>query len=193
MITLNSKRVNLALRFISALLGFVALAGSTSAHAQVVASAEQKRWSLSAGAVGSSFQPDYAGVGVAQTSPTQLYGVGVYVDWKLSRLIQTEGEIRYEKFNQYLNINETTYEFGPRIPIVTFKRITPHGKLLFGFGTGSFLVGKSALLTYGGGVDYRLSRKLTLRPFDVEYQRWNVKNVAMFPYGISAGVSYRIF
>jgi hypothetical protein len=46
--------------------------------------------------------------------------------------------------------------------------------------------------TFGGGVDYRLSRKFTLRAFDFEYQRWNV-TPTLYPYGGSVGMSYKVF
>lgn len=185
-------------RSIVALLCFVAGAGSICAHAQVVPSAETKGWSLSAGAEGSAFKPDYTNGGAAKTSPKRLYGIDVYADWKLRRWVQIEGEARFLEFNQSTGVSQTTYQIGPRIPIVTFKRLTPYGKLLFGFGTrGTPSNGIRAVLAYGGGIDYRLSRKFTIRAIDAEYQQWFVKDnglsVPIHPYGISAGMSYRIF
>jgi hypothetical protein len=138
------------------------------------------------------FQPDYAGEGIAQTSPNRLYGVGAYVDARFSRWVQIEAEGRWLRFNQYLGIDENSYLIGPRIPIKTFHRLTPYGKVLVGAGTGSFLTGQSFVISYGGGVDYRLSRKFTLRAFDFEYQQWNV-TPTLWPYGGSVGLSYKIF
>jgi hypothetical protein len=48
------------------------------------------------------------------------------------------------------------------------------------------------VITYGGGVDYRLNRKFTIRCADFEYQQWQV-NPTIWPYGLSAGLSYRVF
>jgi hypothetical protein len=57
------------------------------------------------------------------------------------------------------------------------------------------------VITYGGGVDYRLNRKFTIRCADFEFQQWPVtssgplgsSSFTIRPYGLSAGMSYRIF
>jgi len=163
-----------------------------SARGQVVPAATSSSFTLSAGGLGSMFQPDYAGEGIAQTSPNRLYGAGAYVDAHFSRWVQVEAEGRWLRYNTYKGINENTYLIGPRIPIATFHRVTPYGKFLFGLGNGSFLNGNTFVLSYGGGVDYRLSRRFTLRAFDFEYQSWRV-NPTLWPYGGSVGLSYKIF
>ncbi|MGD1107961.1 MAG: outer membrane beta-barrel protein [Terracidiphilus sp.] len=163
-----------------------------SARGQVVPAATSSSFTLSAGGLGSMFQPDYAGEGIAQTSPNRLYGAGAYVDAHFSRWVQVEAEGRWLRYNTYKGINENTYLIGPRIPIATFHRVTPYGKFLVGLGNGSFLNGNTFVLSYGGGVDYRLSRRFTLRAFDFEYQSWRV-NPTLWPYGGSVGLSYKIF
>jgi opacity protein-like surface antigen len=169
-----------------------------SARAQVVPAATGRIFSLNAGGLGSVFQPDYAGEGVAQTSPNRLYGVGAYVDAHFSRWVQIEAEGRWSRFNQYYPFgsppgnSEDTYLIGPRVPILTFHRLTPYGKFLAGLGGGDFLTGNTFVMAYGGGVDYRLSRRFTLRAFDFEYQQWRVKPT-LYPYGGSVGLSYKIF
>jgi hypothetical protein len=167
------------------------LSAALSLRGQVVPAASSSSLSLDAGALGSVSQPDYAGEGIAQTSPNRLYGVGTYADAHFSRWVNIEGEARWLTFNQYLGINEKTYLVGPRVPIGTFKRITPYGKFLVGLGSGSFLNGHSFVLSYGGGLDYRLSRRLSVRG-DFEYQEWRV-TPTLWPYGVSLGVSYRVF
>jgi hypothetical protein len=154
-------------------------------------------WSLSAGGEGSAFQPDFdPGTGYVETSPNRVYGIGAYADMKFNRWVQVEGETRFLRFNQYqvgtTGNGENIYQIGPRVPIHTFKRLTPYGKFLVGLGNGNFLTGNSFTMTYGGGVDYRLSRKFALRAFDFEYQRWRV-NPTLYPYGGSVGLSYKIF
>jgi hypothetical protein len=138
------------------------------------------------------FQPDYAGNGIANASPNRLFGIGAYVDLKANRWIEIEGEGNWLHFNQYRAINESTYMIGPKVPVITRKGLTPYGKFLFGFGSGSFLNGHAPVLAYGGGVDYRLSRHFTLRAVDFEYQQW-ILTPTLYPYGGSVGISYKIF
>ena len=138
------------------------------------------------------FQPDYAGNGIAQASPYRLYGMGVYVDFKVNRWVVVEGEGQWLRFNQYLGINEDTYMVGPKVPITNFKGLTHYGKVLVGVGGGSFLNGHTSVLAYGGGLDYRLNRRFTLRAFDFEYQQWFV-TPQLHPYGGSVGIGYKLF
>jgi hypothetical protein len=167
------------------------LSTALSLHGQVVPSAASGSFRLQAGGLGSVSQPDYAGEGIAQTSPNRLYGAGAFVDARLSRWVQIEGEGRWLKFNQYLGINESTYLIGPRVPICDFHNFMPYGKVLVGMGSGSFLSGNTFVVAYGGGVDYRLYRRLTARA-DFEYQQWRV-TPTLWPYGVSVGIAYKIF
>jgi hypothetical protein len=183
-----------------ALFSILLFGGTVSSFAQVVPAATKNTFSVSAGGLGSMFQPDYAGEGIAQTSPNRLYGVGAYANVHFSRWVQIEGEARWLRFNENYpcgpNLTcqngENTYLIGPRVPIVRFHGLEPYGKVLIGLGNGSFLTGNSFVVTYGGGVDYRLSRRFTLRAFDFEYQQWHV-TPTLYPYGGSIGLSYKIF
>jgi hypothetical protein len=182
------------------LFSVVLLAATVSSHAQVVPAATKDTFSVSAGGLGSLFQPDYAGEGIAQTSSNRLYGIGAYGDVRFSRWVQIEGEARWLFFNENYPCGptstcqngENTYLIGPRIPILYFHGLAPYGKLLVGVGNASFLSGNTFVLTYGGGVDYRLSSRFTLRAFDFEYQQWHV-TPTLYPYGGSVGLSYRVF
>lgn len=172
---------------------FIAFSFATfSAHAQVVPAATANNFRLSAGGFGSAFQPDYAGEGIAQTSPNRLYGAGAYVDARVNRWLVGEFEGRWLRYNTYLGITENSYLVGPRVPIATWHGLTPYGKFLVGMGNGSFLTGNTFVMSYGGGVDYRLSRRFTLRAFDFEYEQWRV-TPTLWPYGGSVGLSYKIF
>jgi len=165
------------------------------ASAQSVYSATAGRNSLSVGVLDSAFQPDYAGYGIAETSPNRLYGMGAFVDFKINRWIQLEGEGHWLNYNEYNNINENSYLVGPRLPIRRFGRATPYVKAMIGMSSGSFLNGRSSTYAFGGGIDYRLSKHITWRAADFEYQEWKVTNTSgdLYPYGISSGISYRIF
>ncbi len=180
-------------RSLTLALFFLLFAAATlTAHAQVAPAASRNGLSLAVGGEGSVFQPDYAGQGIAQTSPNRLYGIGAYADLRLSRWVQLEAEGRWLHFNEFLGIDENNYLIGPRVPIHDFHGWTPYGKVLFGWGSGSFLTGRAGLISYGGGVDYRWKRRITIRAVDFEYQDLHV-TPTIRPYGGSAGISYTIF
>jgi len=180
--------------------------GTVSARAQVVPSATKGQFTLTAGGFGSVTQPDYAGGGVAQTSPNRLYGIGAFVDVRFRRWVQFEAEGRWSRFNEFVDISEDNYLIGPRVPLHTFRfmRATPYGKVLVGFGRMNFenneAWGRFTAIAYGGGVDFRLTNRISARG-DFEYQDWpswiNSQTPpyhpqSLYPYGVSAGVSYRI-
>ncbi len=174
------------------------VAGVSFTNAQVIPSATGRGLSVSVGVFGSVFQPDYAGNGVAQTSPRRLYGDGAFVDVKLSRWVQIEAESRWLRFHTYEDIREDNYMIGPRVPIYRVGRFTPYGKVLIGSGRMNFEYndawGRFTDVAYGGGVDVKLTRKVNLRAFDFEYQQWpNWLTSSLYPYGASVGVSYKVF
>jgi opacity protein-like surface antigen len=174
-------------------------AGTVGVHAQVVPAATGGQISITAGGLASMFQPDYGGGGVPSISPNRLYGVGGYVDVRFSRWIQAEAEGRWLKFNEFDDIKQSNYLLGPRVPIHRFGRFTPYGKVLFGFTNMMFednvATGRYTTIAYGGGVDIKLTKRITLRAFDFEYQQWPTwyNNQTLNPYGGSVGASYRIF
>jgi len=178
-------------RSIVASLCILFLCAALSLHSQVLPSAARGAFSVDTGALASGFQPDYAGQGIAQTSPNRLYGVGAYADARFSRWVQIEGEGRWLRFNQYQGISEDTYLVGPRVPICDWRGLAPYGKVLVGMGGGSFINGHSFVLAYGGGLEYRLTHRLAVRA-EGEFQQWRV-TPTLYPYGVSVGVSYRVF
>jgi hypothetical protein len=191
---------------IVALLSTLFAAGSLAARAQAVPSAYTQRFTVNVGVMGSAFQPDNAGAPVAQTGPQRLYGPGAYVDMKLNRWVQIEAEARWLRFNSYLDIREDNYLIGPRLPIekLRFRRATPYAKVLIGNSRMNFYLdgayGHYTDIAYGGGVDVKLSKKITLRAIDFEYQQWlgwpNISGYPsspLSPYGASVGVSYKVF
>ena len=109
-------------RTINALLCIVLASLALSARGQVVPSATGRKLTITAGGMGSVFQPDYAGSLTALTSPNRLYGAGVYVDVRVSRWLQFEAEGRWLNFNQYYSgvpptgNGESNYLAGYRLP-----------------------------------------------------------------------------
>jgi hypothetical protein len=181
-------------------------AGAISVCAQVAPSATSRQLSLTAGGMVSIFQPDFAGewtdqppyYPVAQSSSYPLIGVGAYVDVKLSRWVQLEAEGRWQRFNQYNDIRQDNYLAGPRVPVYHFWKATVYGKVLGGFSEMTFDSygdhGRFTDIAFGGGMDVKLTRRLSIRALDVEYQYWpQWGNATLSPYGASVGVGYRIF
>jgi len=193
-------------RLAGALFLILLAAGGVSVRAQVAPSATKSQFTLTAGGLGSIFQPDYAGnhdlttgAPVAQTSPNRLYGIGAFVDVKFSRWVQIEAEGRWLRFNQFEDINEDNYLIGPRLPIhhFQFMHATPYAKALIGYGRMNFenniAWGRFTDIAYGGGVDFKLSKRISARG-DFEFQQWpSWFNSSLAPYGLSAGLSYKIY
>ena len=178
-------------------------AGAVAAGAQVVPSATGRQVSITAGGMASAFQPDFAynwqnNYPVAQAGPKPLLGVGAYVDIRLRRWVQFEAEGRWMRWNQYQGIYQDNYLIGPRLPVYRFWKATVYGKALAGYSKMSFDTfgdhGKFTDIAFGGGVDIKLTKKISFRAVDVEYQYypwWG--NTTLSPYGASVGVGYKIF
>jgi len=196
-------------RAIFTFISGVLIGGALSAYAQVAPSAIGSRKSLSVGIMFAAAQPDCcvedaSGNSVVGSSGNHLYGIGGFVDYRMSRWLQIEAEGRKLHWNQYndQNTHESNYFFGLREPIHTFGRITPYGKVLAGVGGGggNFLTGHSFAYAIGGGADYRLSKRWSVRA-DFEYQHWEVTeyphgkftSTAMKPYVGNIGLKYDIF
>jgi hypothetical protein len=160
-------------------------------RAQAVESAETRGLSISVGGIASGFN--------AGQYDNWLLGAGTFVDIHFNHWVQVEAEGRWLYWNQYYGQHESNYLIGPRVPIKRFGRSQLYGKALigegkqtfaFGYGYGSFTA-----LAFGGTLDYRLSRRLSLRAVDFEYQYWPqwLNNESLKPYGVSTGVAYRVF
>jgi hypothetical protein len=126
-----------------------------------------------------------------------LLGPGAFVDFNVSRRWGIEAEGHWLRFHEFAQVHEDTYLIGPRV-IVPRRRFRFYGKALYGFGRFAFPYGyaqeQNGVLAFGGGVDYRLTHRISMRLLDGEYQRWlNFQNQSLSPYGASAGVVYRIF
>jgi hypothetical protein len=149
---------------------------------------------LSVGGYYSNFYSDF--------NPVRLGGLGIYVDWNLFGRLGVEGEARWLRFNQRAGSYEDNYLVGPRYTR-RFKNFFPYAKFLMGAGELQFNNneghGGYFALVPGGGLDYRLNRKVTVRLIDYEYQFWptalggGLPSNGLTPHGFSFGASYRIF
>jgi hypothetical protein len=194
-------------RFRSLLFSILLVAGAVAASAQVVPSAIGRQVSITVGGMASGFQPDFAGnwqpptwqYPLAQAGPQPLFGVGAYVDVRLRRWVQFEAEGRWMRWNQYYGISQDNYLIGPRLPVYRFWKATVYGKALAGYSRMSFDplpgdTGKFTDIAFGGGLDVKLTRKISIRAMDAEYHYWPYwGNTTLSPYGVSVGVGYKIF
>ena len=157
--------------------------------AQNIPTAEGPGSYVAVGGEFSAFQIDYG--------QRVLGGGALFVDVNPTWRIGFEGEARYLRFNSFEDVTETNYLAGPRITIKPGP-LRPYVKFLVGAGkiTLPFRFAQGTFLTYapGGGVDYILNDRVTVRAIDFEYQLW--PDFSSFgelrPYGISAGISFRL-
>lgn len=163
---------------------------SVAAKAQVVPSATRSGLSLTAGGMVSIFKPDYV--------PNKLGGIGGYIDLNVFRGFGVEAEGRWQRFNEFEGISQDNYLIGPRYQFRHFWKVRPYAKGLVGFTNMNFGsnvgTGRFTTLAVGGGVDLNVSRRISVRAFDAEYQYWpDFLGGALRPYGASVGIGYRIF
>jgi hypothetical protein len=166
------------------------------ASSQVAPSAYDSSRNIWAGAEYSNFLPDFG-------PPQRLSGIGVYVDLNVTSRLGVEGEARFQRFNGFYGESQDNYLIGPEVILLHRGKLRPYAKVLFGIGQNDFPLtigtGKYFILAPGGGVDYRLSRRISLRA-EYEYQFWpSAPGVAgepsngMKPNGFSAGFAYKLF
>lgn len=127
----------------------------------------------------------------------KVIGTGIYTDINPARPVGIEAEGRWLKQSQSPNIRQSTYLIGPR---VQFRRgpYTPYVKTLVGLSHFEFPYdmarGRYFVIAPGAGVDLMLGNDLKIRLIDVEFQQWPQFTFGTInPYGISFGVSYRVF
>jgi opacity protein-like surface antigen len=185
------------------LVGLAFVAGLT-ANAQVAPSATSfSTGKLAVGGEFSIFQID------AASHPIES-GVGVYIDYDPLKFFGLEVEGRTIQFNETENLRRDQISGGFRY---TYNRgkLAPYAKALAGIGSADFPRGSYGqdverkhdtftTMTFGGGVDYKLTRKIYIRG-EYEYQyrldygtgRPTGPLGITNPNGYNVGVSYRIF
>ena len=193
-------------RFSAFLFTILLFAGAIAADAQVVPSATGRQVSITAGGMASGFQPDFAYEWqppdfikpVASASNQPLFGAGAYMDVRLRRWVQFEAEGRWLRWNAFQGITQDNYLIGPRLPVYRFWKGTVYGKALAGYSRMTFdnsgSYGRYLDLAFGGGMDIKLTKKISVRAVDVEYHYWpNWEGSTLSPYGASVGIGYKIF
>jgi len=169
--------------------------GVRTADAQKLPTATAPGAYIAIGGTYSGFQAEYP--------QRVLGGAGGYIDLNIRRHLGIEGEARWLRQNQIAGSHETTYLVGPRFELHRgrfspyAKALVGDGKLVFPYGDG---YGNYVVVAGGGGLDVNISENFKVRAIDFEYQDWPRFNFGagtgiypINPYGISVGLSYRIY
>lgn len=162
------------------------LAGTSSAlHAQA-APAATAIGDLQVGVGYVRAQPDY--------SVLTFNGFAIYGDVDVFRHFGAEAEFHRISGGGTNATSETTYDIGGRYryPIGPFS---PYLKIMVGRGSfnysDSYQNGGYGMYAGGGGLDYRISRRIVLRA-DYEYQRWgSFPPHGLQPNLVTLGAAYR--
>ena len=156
-------------------------------NAQAVYTAERTA-RISVGAGGSYLNTDYA------AKPT--YGASFFADMDLFRHVGLEAEGHLGGIISPDDIGENSYLVGPRA-FIRRSRFTGYGKLMLGRGSiNNQLFNLSSsynLYAYGGGLEYRAARRITVRGIDFEMQKWpGFPPHGLSPLVVTIGASYII-
>jgi len=157
--------------------------------AQVTPSAFRSPISLTVGGTVSAFNPDYV--------QNKMIGVGGFVDLNLFHGVGVEAEGRWLRFREPYGISQDNYLIGPRVQLHHLWHFRPYVKALGGFSEMTFedniAQGRFTTFEAGGGLDYHLTRRISVRG-EGDFQWWpEFLGSSLTPYGVSAGVGYRIF
>lgn len=122
-------------------------------------------------------------------------GITAYVDTDSIRRLGLEGEGRWLQLHQTNDIHADTYLGGPRYHF-NLGRYQPYVKGLAGVGlfnfTYNYAHGSYFVIAPGGGIDYRLAPRWSVR-VDGEYQYWPQFTFGpMSSGGVTVGVRYLI-
>jgi hypothetical protein len=179
----------------------LALAGAIAAavaHGQAAPSAKGGAQSLWVGAEYANLQ-----AGFPNGSNARLFGVGAFGIFNWNHHYGVEGHARFLNFNSWNGETEQDYLAGPRYTFLHSNKWRPFASFQVGlvkiqcpFSMGN---GTSFAMAPGGGLEYRVSHKWSVRAA-YEYQFLpnspNFTDEPQFgikPNGPLVGTSYRIF
>jgi opacity protein-like surface antigen len=148
---------------------------------------------------------DYANfkAGFPIDSNTRLQGIGAFATYTRNHWLGFDANVRFFNFGGWNGQTQQDYLLGPRYTFLHSDKYHPFAsfeagmvKIQYPFGMGT---GTSFALAPGGGLDYHLNRKWSVR---AAYQFQILTNSPDFtdepkfgirPNGFIGGVSYRIF
>lgn len=180
-----------------AVLTFSSLLFPVYSFAQAGPSAYVHRHSIYVGGEYALWNSDYFGDNKSlNKSAFAIYGD--YTVWNGSWPVSLE--LNYTKVPDHENDQRYLSSFLSGIKVSHHMgRWQPFAKV--GAGIGHFSAtdalsyhqdGEHFAIGMGGGIEYRLTSRIMLRPVDYTYERWNFYPHALSPSAIGFGLSYRI-
>lgn len=141
--------------------------------------------------------------GFPKDSTVRLNGIGAFATYNLNRHYGVEAHARFLNLKSWNGETEQAYLIGPRYSFLRGEKLRPFAmfqvgvvKIQYPFQMGT---GTSFAMAPGGGVEYRLGRKLSVRAA-YEFQMLtnspdftNEPKFGIRPTGATVGISYRIF
>jgi hypothetical protein len=120
----------------------------------------------------------------------------IYGTLDFTRHLGVEGDIRLNVISP-ADVALNNYLLGPRY-VMYYGRFRPYAKLLGGIGTVTYeipgsnnITTRHPALAIGGGLDIKISRKISVRVPDLEYQYWpTFSNHGLNPLVVGFGVAY---
>lgn len=179
-------------KFCLSVLAFVltVAVGAPRLSAQAVATATGN--ALAIGVTYQSANPDYG--------PVRSSGIGIFADYDFSRYLGVTAELNLPTAFSSVVFLEHSYLVGVRGEY-HYHRYMPYAKVLIGGANSSNNTNNPNLLNapaafpmfaYGGGLEIRLPRHLTVRAIDFEQQHWfDYPPHGLTPTIVSFGAAYR--
>jgi hypothetical protein len=160
----------------------------TKATAQAAPTATGPGSTIVAGGGASLFNSPYG--------QRDLGGGFIFADIQPHWRFGVELEARYLRLHTSEDASEKNYLAGPRL-LLRSSQWQPYAKFLIGDGhidlPFQYAHGDFLTLVPGGGLDLEMNDYINVRVIDLEYQLWREFPFgSMNPYGISAGVSFRL-
>jgi hypothetical protein len=141
-------------------------------------------------------------------------GGGVGADFRLGRLYFGQPALgaRYT-YSTGNFAKETTLMFGPEIHYA-FGKLYPYGDFLVGKGDITYdttnFKDDSIVYQFGGGLDYHVNHRFSVRVVDFQYEFWNLSthnyqagalpgqpavaiDTTLKPYSLNFGIAFRVF
>lgn len=125
-------------------------------------------------------------------------GLTIFGDYDIGLHWGAEAEYHYLSVATPDLVSENSFVIGPRF-ILRAHHFKFYGKGVVGLGhfsvpltsTNGLRADETDLVVGGGGgVEYLIGHHITLRPVDVEYQRWSFKT-GLTPLVLTTGAAYR--